>query len=305
VRSLRYTTNDLPFVSIIIPTYSRQQQVLECLEVVSRSDYPPNRFEVIVVDDGSKPPLGDLEALFRGRITVTVLRQRRTGPAAARNAGAALAQGEFLAFTDDDCLPETGWLRALATRLAAEGNCVVGGRTINGLPDNAFAAASQEVIDVVYSYFNRDAERSRFFASNNMAVSARSFRASGGFDPTLTTSEDREFCDRWLHRGGTMVFVPNAVVVHMHHLTFCSYWMQHFNYGRGAFRFYARRAARGSRGFGQDLAFYKRLLLSPFQGGSAWRTVRRVFHLGLSQTASTVGLLWERLSPAPRKWEAD
>jgi GT2 family glycosyltransferase len=47
--------------------------------------------------------------------------------------------------------------------------------------------------------------------------------------------EDREFCDRWLRHGYRMAYVPKATVYHAHELTFCTFWRQHFGYGRGAF----------------------------------------------------------------------
>ena len=95
-----------------------------------------------------------------------------------------------------------------AAHLVAHGDHMVGGRTINALPDNPYATASQEIIDVVYRYYNAEAGPARFFTSNNLALSAERFRAIGGFDPAFTTSEDRELCDRWLHHGGALAYAP-------------------------------------------------------------------------------------------------
>jgi hypothetical protein len=61
-----------------------------------------------------------------------------------------------------------------------------GPSTINALPDNPYATASQEIIDVVYRYYNAEAGQARFFTSNNLALSAEGFRAIGGFDPAFT-----------------------------------------------------------------------------------------------------------------------
>jgi len=97
---------------------------------------------VIVVDDGGETSLEALVARFRDQLGVTLLRQSHAGPAAARNTGAARAAGEFLAFTDDDCPPATDWLKTLAGRFAKDSDCVVGGRTINALPDNPYSKAS-------------------------------------------------------------------------------------------------------------------------------------------------------------------
>jgi glycosyltransferase involved in cell wall biosynthesis len=293
-------TDPLPLFSIIIPTHSRRTQLSACLDAVQRLRYPATRFEVIVVDDGSDPPVEGVEAQRRGRLDVTVLRQSQFGPAAARNAGAARAKGEFLAFTDDDCMPEPEWLRALAAHLVAHADHMVGGRTINALPDNPYATASQEIIDVVYRYYNVEAAQPRFFTSNNLALSAEGFRAIGGFDPAFKTSEDRELCDRWLHRGGTLAYVADARVLHAHPLTLGSFWRQHFRYGRGAFRFYALRLERGSGSFLHTLDFYGTLLTHPFSEGPIGGMLARLLLVVVSQAASTAGFLREGMSAAGR-----
>src|SRR4051812_48063528 len=96
-----------PFISVIIATYQRPRILRGCLEALSRSDYPRDRFEVLAVDDGGTVDLGFVPE-FRDRMDVTLLRSRHGGPALARNVGLARAKGEFVAFTDDDCLVDRG-----------------------------------------------------------------------------------------------------------------------------------------------------------------------------------------------------
>lgn len=249
-----------PFISIIIPTFNRPGSLSACLEAVAGQDYPRDRYEVIVVDDGSETSPEASVDTIRDRVHVRLVRQPNLGPSAARNSGAAVAKGEFLAFTDNDCLPEPDWLTALAACFAAEPFNTVGGRTLNALEENPYAAFSQMIIDVAYRYYNRDPDRACFFASNNLAIPADGFRAVGGFDPGFRTSEDRELCDRWLHLDRRMTYAPRAVVRHANELSLSSFCRQHFNYGRGAFRFYRKRALRGSGGFMPDAGFYLEVL---------------------------------------------
>src|SRR5215470_15202715 len=117
-----------PFFSIVVPTYRRPAQLAVCLDAITRLDYPADRFEVIVVDDGSGAPPETAVAAVRGRVDVTLLAPPHRGPAAARNAGAAHAKGDVLAFTDDDCAPDASWLRALARCLGPDALCAAGGR---------------------------------------------------------------------------------------------------------------------------------------------------------------------------------
>jgi glycosyltransferase involved in cell wall biosynthesis len=285
----------LPLFSIIIPTYSRPEQLAACLEAIAKLDYPRERFEVIVVDDGSPTPPDNVVALFSSRITAKCLRQNHAGPAAARNKGATCAVGELLVFTDDDCLPDHNWLRALAQHFMATPDRLIGGRTVNGLPDNLCSAASQAIIEVVYGYFNSSGN-ALFFASNNFAVGAKTFREVGGFDEKFITSEDREFCDRWTYRGYGMTYAPEALVCHAHPLNFGTLWRQHFGYGRGAFRFHRLRRLRDSARINPDRTFYFQLLRYPSVTEKGYRSVALTLLVCWTQLASTAGFGWEMIT---------
>src|SRR5262245_47009388 len=138
----------LPFASIVIPTLNRPNAIRDCLQACLRLDYPADLFEVIVIDDGSEPPV---EPSADAR--VRVIRQSRQGPAAARNRGIQAARGPLLAFVDDDCRPRPNWLSALTTAWSAAPAALLGGHTSNGLPSNPFSAASQFLIDHLYDHF--------------------------------------------------------------------------------------------------------------------------------------------------------
>jgi glycosyltransferase involved in cell wall biosynthesis len=84
---------------------------------------------------------------------VRLIQQSNGGPAKGRNRGADVARNEFLAFTDDDCQPSPGWLSALARRLQRSPECLVGGRTVNGLTENPYSAARQLIIEMVYAFY--------------------------------------------------------------------------------------------------------------------------------------------------------
>ncbi len=253
--------------SVIVPTYNRPGQLEACLTALAALRYAVDRFEVIVVDDGSAEPVDTAVALFRNRLNVSVVRQENSGPAAARNRGVEHARGAWLAFTDDDCLPNADWLQSLAHRLEKGANCVVGGRTVNGLTDNLCSAMSQIIVDVVYRYYNARPEQALFFATNNLAMPLELFRRIGGFDEAFTTSEDRDFCDRCLYRGITMLYAPECIVYHRHPLSYRSFCKQHFHYGRGAFQFLRRQHQRRSHHGWMKTGFHLSMhnwLLYPF-----------------------------------------
>lgn len=285
--------------SIIVPTYNRPDRLSGFLEQLTRMDYPRESFEVVLVDDGSEPPLQSIAERFRSRLRITYLRQNHGGVARGRQAGAEAAKGRFLAFTDDDCLPATDWLTRLEESLTAVADSAAGGRTLNGLPDNGFASASQALIGYLYAHLNCDPQHARFFANNNMAMPRALYLKIGGLDTTWPMcGEDRDLCDRWLTHGYPMIYVPGAIVHHFHDLNLRRFWRQHFNYGRGAYRFHKTAASRKKTGIRlEGLWFYLRLPFAAFGEQAGARALWVAMLLVLSQVANTVGFFTESIHP--------
>jgi len=287
-----------PFFSIIVPTRSRPQALSACLASLSALEYPPDHYQVIVVDDGSAVPLEHIVAPFQRQIMLTFIRQENAGPAAARNAGVQHAQGQFLAFTDDDCRPERGWLGCLARAFEEAPDCMVGGRTVNVLTNNLYSVTSQLIVDIVYRHYNVEPRQARFIASNNLAMRAQDFRHIGGFDPAFRTSEDRELCDRWLHQGRRIMYCPEARVGHAHALNLFAFARQHFGYGRGAQRYHRLRSRRQSGSLGKEFGFHLNLrnwLGYPFTQVRASHALPVALLLGLWQAANLAGFMWEAI----------
>lgn len=246
--------------SVVVPTRDRPGPLDTCLEALAAQSLPRDRFEVIVVDDGSRAPVEPRLNAWRARINIEVGRTPGAGPSAARNAGVAMASGRYLAFTDDDCVPDPGWLQALLSGFEAMPDALIGGRTLNLLGGSPAPETSQLISDVVQDFYNADPGHPRFFTSNNLAVEAGPLRAIGGFDERLRTAEDRDLCDRWLASGRRIVFVPDAVVGHAHRMNVAGFIRQHVGYGRGAYLFSRARQSRNPRASTVELGFYAGLL---------------------------------------------
>jgi glycosyltransferase involved in cell wall biosynthesis len=288
---------DIFYCSIVIPTYNRPERLHNCLNAIAQLDYPRDRFEVIVVDDGSHQPLDAVVEPLRTKLNLTLLRQTNSGPASARNAGAAIARGQYLIFTDDDCLPTPNWLTALEQQFQLTPHALIGGQTLNALPDNFYSTASQLLIDYLYDYYNRHSASANFFASNNFAMPTSTFRLLHGFDTSfpLAAGEDREFCDRWQHQGYPTQYAPDAQVYHAHHLTLLKFWRQHFNYGCGACCFHQLRAQRQREQIKiEPISFYLNLLSYPFSQPLAGAAPLLSGLLFLSQLANVAGFFWQR-----------
>lgn len=289
----------LPAFSVVVTTYNRPAQLERCLAALARSSYARDAFEVIVVNDGGSVPLGAIVAGFRDRMNVTLVDQPNAGPAGGRNYGARVARNEFLAFTDDDCEPDPGWLAALGRCLQHSPDSLVGGHTVNGLPDNPYSRASQLIVEMAYAFYNSDLQHPRFLTTNNLAARAELFWQCGGFDRQFRTSEDREFCDRWRNRRLAMAYLPEALVVHRHPLTLASFCRQHFQYGRGAARFHRTCAARHSSRLRDHVGFHLRLprwWRSAAAAGDGGVTLPHFLpYLVLWQLANACGYFYETL----------
>ncbi len=287
---------DPAFISVIIPSYARPGRLRQCLNALCAQTWPRDGFEVIVVDDGSPQPLEEVVDAFRSRLNLTLARQENSGPGAARNRGASIARGTLIAFTDDDCLPEEGWLEALAETHRQAPSNLLGGHTLNPDEQNLFAATSQLIVDSAYRFYNDNPLKSRFFASNNMAVPAALFQSLGGFAVDFrVASEDRELCDRWRWKGHGLRYVPDARVQHARELSLGSFVNQHFNYGRGACQFHGVRSHRRSGSLAPELRSHGRFLREVAKGVSRQkpgRAARITGLLGLWQVSNAIGYLY-------------
>lgn len=282
--------------SVVLPTYGRPEGLLRCLAGLAAMTYPRDQFEVLVVSDGPGLP-GD-EALGRVAegLRIRVVHQDHRGPAAARNHGATLATQTYLAFIDDDCVPAPDWLGAFAARLGRDPDLLLGGRTVNALPDQACSDATQLLVDFLSTYHDGSApNRTRFFATSNLAVATARFRACGGFDGQFAFAggEDRDFSDRWHTGGGRSALESNAIVYHSHQLTLPQFLDQHFRYGRGALRFHRAKATRDRARFRTPLGFYTGLVTYPMRREGVPRGVTRAALLAVAQAATAAGYGWE------------
>lgn len=302
--------NQTPFISVVIPTFGRPEKLAETLAALDQQDC--ESFEVVVVDDGTSQPVTREMLPDPQRFTLRILRQQNQGPAAARNLGAKEANGEILLFTDDDCLPCSGWVSALSQGIKSHREALVGSLTFNGLPGNSWSSASQLIIDLVYDHFNRDPTNAYFLASNNLACHRDLFLEIGGFDTDFPKAgaEDRDFCDRWRMTGRPIRLLREPLIEHRHAQTFGKFVDLHYRYGRGAHLYQMKRKNRGSGTMAEDLGFHRALLHNltlHLVGLSFSEKLMRIFALVCWQTTNAAGFSWEAAQYAlqQRRSEAD
>lgn len=279
--------------AVVVPTYNRPESLKLCLISLMHLDPAPDA--IIVVDDGSKWPAAPICAEFGDR--VTCIRQTNAGPAAARNAGVRRTQADVVALTDDDCTPRTDWFGILLQAQDGVVGRMVGGRVENALTNNVYAAASQSLCDYLYAAGGSAGENAGFFTTNNLAFDRAFFDKIGGFDEGFprAAAEDRDLGLRWRAAGGELLYAPQAVIDHAHHMDFRGFWRQQSNYGRGVRQLETRMAARqpSDKPFSQP-NFYTRLVTHPLRDGGASPLTRSAL-LALAQLATAWGYARERI----------
>ena len=197
-------------ISVVIPAYNSADTLPACLQALQAQTFPSDRYEIIVVDDGST----DDTAKVARDSGVQVMSQPNAGQAAARNRGARAARGDILLFTDADCMPAPDWIEQMMAAFADPD--VAGAKGVYRTQQRELVARfvqveyedkcdrmrAQEMIDFVDTYsagYRRDV-----------------FWSAGGFDESFRIDEDQELSFRLAKAGHQLVFLPDAQVSHVH-----------------------------------------------------------------------------------------
>lgn len=236
--------------SVVIPTRNRPAALAACLHSFCQLDYPAGAWELIVVNDGGNESFSAVSPQLRQVLPIKLLDVPPGGPATARNRGAAVAQFEHLAFTDDDCRVASDWLQQFAQGFAQTEADALGGGTCNPQPDNAAMCAAQFLIDFMYSYMADETNNCLMLVSNNAAYRRAAFTAVDGFNESfpLAAGEDMELGFRFVARGFRQAYWPAAQVWHHHNLSRWGHVRQQFRYGRGGHFFLQALAEQAKRG---------------------------------------------------------
>lgn len=214
--------------SVIVCTRNGAAGIRRCLDGISK--LRPGAEEVIVVDDGSED--GTSEIVRKRFPEVKLLRLPPSGLSAARNAGAALASGEILAFTDDDCVPDFEWLGRLDRAFIEEGVGAAGGPNLAPGPGSR-AEAVVAAAPGAPSHVLVNDTRAEHLPGCNLAVRAVAFRKVGGFDADFhTAGDDVDFCWRLDQAGYGLAFVPGAFVWHSRRPSLRAFLKQQVGYGK-------------------------------------------------------------------------
>lgn len=201
-----------PKISVVIPTYRRPQLLYKCLHALLQQHIRPYDYEVIVVSDGPDDLTGKQVEKFNkaGLVNIRFLPlDQKRGPAAARNHGWKNALAELVAFTDDDCIPDSDWLYSLIdayyVRHAAPALLAFTGKInvpLNRRPTD-FELNTAHL---------QEAE----FVTANCACTRKALEATGGFDERFEMAwrEDSDLEFKLIESKVPIIKVQEALIVH-------------------------------------------------------------------------------------------
>jgi len=221
-----------PQVSIVIPVMNRSAELGRCLKSLAWLDYPEEKLQIIVVDDGSSDD-SPLVARELGALLVSSGGTGR-GPAAARNVGAARAGGEILAFIDSDCTASSDWLAALLPSFADPKIVAVGG-LVDGMCRESAVDHYENVMSSL-SLGGREltgasGDDTFYLPSCNLLVRRAAFIKAGGFNATMHVGEDVDLTWRLRDSGWTIAYLPLGKIYHEHRSSLRSFMSRRFDYG--------------------------------------------------------------------------
>lgn len=201
-----------PFVSIIIPVYNDPERLRICLEALEDQTYPKEKYEVIVVDNGSDESIEPIVAEFR---QAKASYEARPGSYAARNKGISLAQGEIFAFTDSDCIPAQDWIEKGVGKLLDMSNCGIVGGKLEPRFQNSKHPTAIELYEVIMYYCQkRFVEVMHFSVTANLFTFRHIVEHVGPFDGELKSGGDREWGQRVASFGYQLIYADDVRIVH-------------------------------------------------------------------------------------------
>lgn len=218
-----------PIVSVLIPSYNSKNTLLPCIDHLAAQTLPADRFEVIVVLDGSTD--GSRAALesMRTDFKMKIVEQKQQGKATALNRGVELADGEYIVIVDSDILVVEKFLEA-HIQAHDKGDVVIGPIPLspaspkNFMTDNVRLWAENHAREMTT---HPNALSSTNIYGANLSIPRALFKKLGGYRTDLRRTEDFHFGEKIIRAGLKVYYCPEAIAAQIYDKTFPA-WCEDF-----------------------------------------------------------------------------
>ena len=202
------TQADCPTIAVLIPAFNEAVHIGACLQSLAQQNYPNNRFEVVVIDNGST----DDTAKLVQDAGVRLLHEKRKSAYWARNLGIESTASDWVALTDSDCIADRNWLSNLVKCARANDAMIVGGLTVYEMLTDTMG--NRLLIETHQPEQLRSTiENSHCVAGGNMFVKRAAFDQYGLFK-VVRSGSDIEFSKRVHKNGHAVFFAEDAIIRH-------------------------------------------------------------------------------------------
>jgi len=193
-----------PFIDVVVPTVNRAHMLEGIVRSLAAQDYPRERYQVILVDDGSSDETWPmLERLVRPYDNFKALHMGHAGLSAAKNLGWRSGSGEIVAFTDDDCVADRRWLEAIAATFAEHPEALgLQGQTLT-VPEQVTPFTHQIVVR----------RPNTIYHGCNVAYRRAALLSVEGFDEAAHYAEDSQL-GAAVSAQGAILFCPDMLIIH-------------------------------------------------------------------------------------------
>jgi GT2 family glycosyltransferase len=283
-----------PEISVVIPVRNGARTIPALLESLARQSLETERFEVIVVDNGSTDATARIAAAAGARVVSEPVPNRSR----ARNRGAAAARAPRLAFTDADCVATPGWLEALLA-CSPDAPLLAGEVRLTTRP----WPSALERFEALWRFGQESWVRQGWAATANLSASRSAFAEIGGFDPSFAyIGEDADFCFRAGRAGLRLEFCPEAIVTHDADRRLAEFLSRAFRHGYSAAQVY-HRLGIGHRAWRDPLPLFSSRRALGFYGQRrgampAFEHARMAWFARASYGARILGSAWSELRRA-------
>jgi glycosyltransferase involved in cell wall biosynthesis len=213
IHSSDIENENLPYISIIIPTRNVKTTLKRCLNAIFKQSYPKSKFEVIIVNNGLTDDALEIKKDFP---QIKYVHEKKQGIPFTYNAGLAVAKGSVIIYTNDDCIVDGKWMESLVSGFFKVPKVIGVGGPVYPFNVNGLSKKFLSNLSLLLATYD-EGERMKYTECLNTGNCAfrREIFEKFRFDENLRRGVDSSFCKDLVRAGYRLLYLPQAKVYHI------------------------------------------------------------------------------------------